>query len=210
MGESKIGPSDVTGIGTGLASAKAQASPRQELLAGYLSRCAEGDQSALAALYDETSRLVYAMALRILHEPADAEEVTLDVYMQAWRTARSYSDKRGNVGTWLVMLARSRAIDRLRSRQSRAAREDQLPERAEFPSPDPTPEQSTESNLQRQKVQSALKSLPPEQREALELAVFSGLTHYELAAKLNQPLGTVKTRVRQGMIKIREFLAEPA
>jgi RNA polymerase sigma-70 factor (ECF subfamily) len=205
-----MGSSDVTNTGTGLASAKAETTSRQVVWASYLSRCAAGDQSALAALYDETSRLVYATALRVLREPADAEEVTLDVYMQAWRNARSYSEKRANVGTWLVMLARSRSIDRLRSRQSRATREDALPDHLEIPCPNPTPEQSTESNLRRQKVRSALDSLPPEQREVLELAVFSGLTHYELAEKLNQPLGTVKTRVRQGMIKIREFLTEPA
>lgn len=210
MPESKPAPAHVTNTGTGYATARAEATSRQIAWVSYVNRCATGDQSALAALYDETSRLVYAMALRILHEPADAEEITLDVYMQVWRNARTYTDKRGNVGTWLVMLARSRAIDRLRSRQSRANREDLLPEHAEFPCPNPTPEQSTESSLQRQRVQSALASLPPEQREALELAVFSGLTHYELAAKLNQPLGTVKTRVRQGMIKIREFLLEPA
>ncbi|HLX44673.1 MAG TPA: sigma-70 family RNA polymerase sigma factor [Bryobacteraceae bacterium] len=210
MVESNSGPSHVSGIGTGVASAKAESASRQTALAGYLSRCAAGDQSALAALYDETSRLVYSMALRVLSQPSDAEEVTLDVYMQVWRSARAYTDKRGNVGTWLVMLARSRAIDRLRSRQSRASREELLPEHIEFPSPDPTPEQSTEASRQREKVRSALASLPPEQREALELAVFSGLTHYELAAKLNQPLGTVKTRVRQGMIKVRQFLMEPA
>jgi len=210
MGESKLGPSHVTGTGAGIASARTENASRQLAWAGYVDRCAAGDQSALAALYDETGRLVYTMALRILHEPADAEEVALDVYLQVWRNARTYSEKRGNVATWLIMLARSRAIDRLRARQSRATREDPLPEGIEFTSTGPTPEQSTESSLQRQRVHSALNSLPPEQREALELAVFSGLTHYELAAKLNQPLGTVKTRVRQGMIKVREFLTEPA
>ena len=122
MDESNNERSHVSGIGTGVASAKAESASRQAALAGYLIRCAAGDQSALAALYDETNRLVYSMALRILSEPADAEEITLDVYLQVWRTARTYTDKRGNVGTWLVMLARSRAIDRLRSRQSRANR----------------------------------------------------------------------------------------
>lgn len=209
MDESRNGPAGVTSTGTGVASAKAESFSRQMALAGYLNRCAAGDQSAFAALYDETNRLVYSMALRILSEPADAEEVTLDVYMQVWRSAKTYTEKRGNVGTWLVMLARSRAIDRLRSRQSRATREETIPEHSEFPSLDPTPEQSTEANRQSQRVRSALASLPPEQREALELAVFSGLTHYELAAKLNQPLGTVKTRIRQGMMKLREFLMEP-
>jgi len=210
MDESNVGPANVVGTGTGFASARAESVSRQAVWAGYVNRCAAGDQSALAALYDETSRLVYAMALRFLNEPADAEEVTLDVYMQVWRNAASYNDKRANVDTWLVMLARSRAIDRLRSRKIRTSREDPIPDRAEFPSSHPTPEESTESSLQRERIRLALSSLPPEQRQALELAVFSGLTHHELAATLKQPLGTVKTRVRQGMIKIRAFLKEPA
>lgn len=87
----------------------------------YLRRIAEGDQSALAALYDESSRLVYATALRILQGPDDAEEVTMDVYMQVWRGAKDYRDQRGSVAAWLVMLARSRAIDRLRSRDPEPA-----------------------------------------------------------------------------------------
>jgi RNA polymerase sigma-70 factor (ECF subfamily) len=189
---------------------KAENASRQLVWADYLGRCATGDQSALAALYDETSRLVYSVALGVLREPADAEEVTLDVFMQVWRKPQTYSDKRSNVGTWLVMLARSRAIDRLRSRQSRIGREDLLDDLVRIPSPTPDPEQETESSFQRRRVRSALDALPPEQRQTLELALFSGLTHMELAARLNQPLGTVKTRVRQGMIKVREFLMEPA
>jgi RNA polymerase sigma-70 factor (ECF subfamily) len=173
-------------------------------------RCAAGDQSALAALYDESNRLVYTMALRILRDTADAEEITLDVYMQAWKTAGGYSGDRGSVGTWLVMLARTRAIDRLRARESRTRLEDPLPEQTQFPATTPSPEQIAQGSGQRKRVVSALESLTPEQRQAVELAVFSGFTHSELAVRLKQPLGTVKTRVRQGMMKLRATLGELA
>jgi RNA polymerase sigma-70 factor, ECF subfamily len=173
----------------------------------YMQRSAEGDQGAFASLYDASRQLVYSTVLRILREPADAEEVTLDVYMQAWRNAKGYSDRRGSVGSWLVMLARSRAIDRVRSRASRSKREEPL-EQYQFSATGPGPERQTEMSQHRRKVVHALDTLPPEQREVIELAFFSGLTHAELATQLNQPLGTVKTRVRQGMIKIRELLVE--
>jgi RNA polymerase sigma-70 factor (ECF subfamily) len=106
------------------------------------------------------------------------------------------------------MLARSRAIDRLRSRASRKRREEPFQEFAQFRSTEPGPDHEIEISQRRRRVVSALDTLPPEQREVIELAFFSGLTHTELATQLNQPLGTVKTRVRQGMIKIRELLVE--
>ena len=188
MGESKIGD--------------------QSVWSHYMERSAGGDQAAFALLYDATRRLVYGTALRILGEPADAEEVTLDVYLQVWRNAKDYAGQRGTVGAWLVMLARSRAIDRLRSRASRKRREEPFQEFAQFRSTEPGPDHEIEISQRRRRVVSALNTLPPEQREVIELAFFSGLTHTELATQLNQPLGTVKTRVRQGMIKIRELLVE--
>ena len=201
MGESGTGPSRVS---------PQRRSSEQSAWSHYLQRSAKGDQSALTALYDESSRLVYATALRILQGSHDAEEVTMDVYMQVWRGAKDYNEQRGSVAAWLVMLARSRAIDRLRSRESRTRREEPLKDFTEFRSTTPGPEQVTEATQHRRRVLVALEVLPPEQREVVELAFFSGFTHSELAIRLNQPLGTVKTRVRQGMIKLREFLAEPA
>ncbi|MBZ5606069.1 MAG: sigma-70 family RNA polymerase sigma factor [Acidobacteriia bacterium] len=189
---------------------RSEAAVKQAAWAAYIERCARGDQAALGALYDETSRVIYGIALRMLGEPADAEEVTLDVYSQAWRSAGSYSDRRGSVATWLVMLARSRAIDRLRSKACRARIEEPIPKSADYASPIPGPEEEIEWNRQRRRVQAAIDSLPAEQKQALDLAVFSGLTHTELAAALNQPLGTVKSRVRLGMMKIREVLGESA
>jgi RNA polymerase sigma-70 factor (ECF subfamily) len=174
----------------------------------YVERSAGGDQGAFASLYDASRNLVYSTALRILGEPADAEEVTLDVYMQVWRNAKDYSPQRGSVAAWLVLQARSRAIDRARSRSTRTRREEPFDQGAQFRSADPGPESETEALQRRRRVVVALDTLPPEQRQVIELAFFSGLTHTELAAHLDQPLGTVKTRVRQGMIKIRELLVE--
>ena len=210
MKQSKIGPSSVKGSGAGSASGAARQKSAQAGWQGLVERCAAGDQSALAALYDESNRLVYTMALRIVRDTADAEEITLDVYMQAWKTAGGYSGDRGSVGTWLVMLARTRAIDRLRARESRTRLEDPLPEQTQFPATTPSPEQIAQGSGQRKRVVSALESLTPEQRQAVELAVFSGFTHSELAVRLKQPLGTVKTRVRQGMMKLRATLGELA
>jgi RNA polymerase sigma-70 factor (ECF subfamily) len=174
----------------------------------YIQRSATGDQSALAALYDESSHLVHTMALRILKNPADAEEVTLDVYMRVWNGAQSYRDERGTVGAWLVTLARNKAIDRLRSRGSRTRLEEPMPDHTELRSSGLDPEQEAQTTRSEQRVVNAMQSLPHEQREVLELAIFSGLTHSELALRLNQPLGTVKTRIRQGMMKLRVSLGE--
>lgn len=173
---------------------------------GYVARMADGDQSSLAALYDESSRLVYSMVLRIVRKAEDAEEVTLDVFTQAWRSAASYDASRGSVAAWLVTLARSRAIDRLRARASREEYERPLPDLFDLPTAQPTPERETEAAQRRQRVVAALSTLSPEERELVQLAFFAGLTHSELAAHLRKPLGTVKTRIRAGMMKLREQL----
>jgi RNA polymerase sigma-70 factor, ECF subfamily len=172
----------------------------------YVERSAGGDQSAMAALYDESSRLVHSVAMRVLGDQADADEVTLDVYTQVWKTAATYEASRGSVTAWLVMLARSRALDRARSRGSRSKHETPLPESYEFHDYAATPEKATEFNLRRTRIASALNSLPHEQRELVQLAFFDGMSHSELAEKLGQPLGTVKTRIRSGILKLREQL----
>jgi RNA polymerase sigma-70 factor (ECF subfamily) len=172
----------------------------------YISAAAAGKQEALASLYDESSRLVYSIAFRILNNAEDAEEVTLEVYAQIWRQAGDYSSERGTPSTWLVMLARSRALDRVRSRDTRRHRETPLDEVAAARSPEDPPEQAAFLSQRRTIVRTAMMELAPEQREAIELSFFSGLTHTELAEKLGQPLGTVKTRIRLGMIKLRQSL----
>jgi RNA polymerase sigma-70 factor, ECF subfamily len=186
----------------------ADRSAREAAWASYVRRCAESDQSALGALYDESSRHVYGVVLSVLRDSSDAEEVTLDVYSQVWRSAALYSTQRGSVVAWLLTLARSRAIDRLRSRLNRNNRETALDESASFSfaSSGATPEESTAAMQVRRRIQGALDLLPRDQREAVELAYFSGMSHSELAAHLGLPLGTVKTRIRMGMMKLREEL----
>jgi len=176
----------------------------------YISAIAQADGEALGRLYDGTHPLVYGLVLRVLGDVADAEEVTLDVYTQVWKTAASFDRSRGTVSAWLVTLARSRAIDRLRSGATRRQREQTLGDWFDAPAAGVTPEDASLLGQQQRLVRRALATLVPEQREAIELAFFSGLSHSELAAKLGQPLGTVKTRIRLGMMKLRELLGRHA
>lgn len=171
-----------------------------------MARIAKGDENSLAILYDATHRAIYGVALRVLTNSEDAEEVTLDVYNQVWRTARSFEPGRGTVMAWLLTLARTRSLDKLRARASRQRNVDQLGVQFDMPSGAATPEEQSASSQQRAIVLSALGKLPPEQREALELAYFQGLSHVELAERLGEPLGTVKTRIRLGMMKLRDHL----
>lgn len=184
------------------------ASARDERLADQaaLTRLARGDQNALAELYDRHARSIYSLALRILRERADAEDIVQEVFAQAWNQAGRFDTSRGAVAAWLLMMARSRAIDRLRSRRSRpeTASDAAVVERM----PDAAVRQDLQllSSEQVELVKSALNGLPPPQREALELAYYEGLTHTEIADRLAEPLGTVKTRIRQAVIKLRESL----
>ncbi len=166
---------------------------------------ADGDHEGLAALYDLFGARLYSLALRMLRDTSDAEEVVQDVFAQAWRTAARYDSGRGTVPAWLLVMTRSRALDRLRSR--RAA------DRA-IPSTDTDPDILPDAGLRQDLVaindeqaaglRRALDELPGDQRSAIELAFFEGLTHPEVAARLAQPLGTVKTRIRLGLTKLRE------
>jgi RNA polymerase sigma-70 factor (ECF subfamily) len=180
--------------------------PRDGAWTQYIERAASGDEEALAGLYDESGGLVYSTALRILGNEADAEEVTLEVYSQVWRCAPDFDRNRGAAGAWLAMLARSRAIDRLRSGAARRAKEREMPESRDFSDPGILPDEAGAASEQRRMIQAALGALSPEQREIVELAYFSGLSHSELAARLGQPLGTVKTRIRLAMMRLRKLL----
>jgi RNA polymerase sigma-70 factor (ECF subfamily) len=172
---------------------------------------AQGRQEALAKLYDETAPVLNGLLLRILDLPQDAEEVLLDVYMKAWRNAGSYTPDRGSVQAWLFTIARSVAIDRVRQRRARPST---LP--LEFQgvteplSSDQSPEQQSAASQRRRKVQLLLNELPPEQRDVVMLAFYGGLTHSELAGRLGQPLGTVKSRIRMGLTHLRSRLEESA
>jgi RNA polymerase sigma-70 factor, ECF subfamily len=170
---------------------------------------AAGSQDALTLLYDETSGLLFALALRLLDSRADAEEVVLDVYKQIWRSAGSFDASRGNVVGWLTLLTRSRAIDRLRQAKSRRAWELPFENMSEPQGSTPAPEAQLMFHEEGKLVRRALGELVPEQREAIELAFFRGLTHAEVAEKLGVPLGTIKTRIRTGMQRLRKSL-EPS
>ena len=168
---------------------------------------AQGDQAALATLYDRTSPQVFGLAFKILNNREAAEEVTLDVYTQVWRQAHTYDRARGAPGAWLMMLARTRAIDRFRAGAAEYGRVESLDAAQLFASDEDTPEQDVEGQERRKFVQQALEVLASEQRQAIALAYFYGLSQSEIAEKLQVPLGTVKTRMRLGMIKLREALA---
>jgi RNA polymerase sigma-70 factor (ECF subfamily) len=150
---------------------------------------------------------VYGLCLRILGDAADAEEVTLDVFTQAWRQAARYDAARGQPLTWLLTLAHSRAIDRLRSRSGVRKREQALDEAADFASALSDPEASSAAAQRARCVRQALAVLSAEQRQVIELAYFEGLTHVEIAERIRLPLGTAKSRIRLAMNKLRETLA---
>ncbi|WP_394766458.1 sigma-70 family RNA polymerase sigma factor [uncultured Paludibaculum sp.] len=193
--------SPVFAVGTGTGQ------ERETVWRGWLRRAAEGDREAFAELYDATSGLVYSLVLRILGNPADAEEVTLDVYVQAWRHAGRFDEARGGVAAWLATIGRSRALDRYRSHGARQKRESG-PVHEESPSEEPSPERLTSMSEDRRVVAEALKALPADQRQVIELAYFQGLSQSEMAGHLGLPLGTVKTRVRLGMMCLRERILE--
>jgi RNA polymerase sigma-70 factor (ECF subfamily) len=170
-----------------------------------LQEIGSGDSEALTRLYRDTSPMLYGVALRMLGNPADAEEVVLDVYQQVWRSAANYDSSRSRVLWWLSMVTRSRAMDRLRMNRRRLQMETPVEELPEFPTGDQSPEAQVMDD-DRKRIQMALAALPAEQRKPLELAYFSDLTHVEIAAKLGTPLGTIKTRIRTAMRTLKETL----
>ena len=181
-------------------------SSSQHKLGSLVLRVAERDQLAMTALYDASYRIVFGLLLRILNEPSIAEEVLLDVYMQVWRQADSYDEGRGSPLAWMLTIARSRAIDRLRSSRQESSKRDLFDSLEDRARSDVDLEAAAEIAEMQAKVRAALSELPIEQREVIELAYFSGLSHSEIALQLSQPLGTVKTRTRLGMMKLRTTL----
>ncbi len=176
-------------------------------------RMARGDETALAELYDRHASKVYAVARAVVGESADADEVTTDVFVHAWRSAGAYDAGRGAVAAWLFTLARSRSLDRVRSRSRRSARIERAAamDGGSFAVPvsgaGPDPERGPEMSELRGRVGAALADLPEAQRRAIELAYFEGLSQREIAERLDEPLGTVKTRIRSAMQKLRDALA---
>ena len=173
--------------------------------AELLHAIARGDEQALAALYDRYRLILFGLVMRILHSREEAEDVLQELLLQVWKRASDFDEARGRPFTWLVTLARSRAIDRLRSL---GARDRATTESVRDAGPEPWSDAADDAIRSEQSkiVRQALAELPEEQRQALLLAYFEGLTQTEIAARLGAPLGTVKTRMRSGMIKLRELL----
>ena len=172
-----------------------------------LRRVAAGDLQAMSDFYDQTATPLFSVALRILGDAGEAQEVIQDVFVQIWEKASTFDALLGSAFHWALSIARHRAIDRARSRERRARLVMQLQESgaAEL-APATAPDADTAGAEDAAAVRAALTSLPPDQRQAIELAFFAGLTHPEIAEALRQPLGTIKARIRRGLLKMRESL----
>ena len=173
-----------------------------EALVALAARC---EQSALAELYDRYGRTAYGLALRVLRDQALAEDAVQEAFLSLWRGASRFIPERGKASTWILTLVHRRAVDLVRREERRRA--DTL-EHAPEPTGGAVDEQAW-LRLQRERVQSALRQLPDQQREAIELAYYGGFTQSELAERLGQPLGTIKSRMFAGLARLRELLAEP-
>lgn len=169
---------------------------------------ARGDKTAMAALYDQLSGPLHALAYRMLGDATEAQDLTHDIFLQLWRTAASYEPGRGTVFSWAATLTRNRAIDRIRSRQRRSEiLSTAAPELQ--PAPPAGGDDSAAALGQHEQsavVRAALAELAPDQQQAIELAFFSGLTQQEIAARLKEPLGTIKARIRRGLLKLKDRL----
>lgn len=176
-----------------------------------LARVVKGDQQAFSQLYDYSSTLLFTLAVRILGNREEAAELLQEVYLEVWRKVSRYDVGRGTPIAWLVTLTKSRAIDRLRAKASRGYRATNPLEAgtaAQVADPGPNPLETQADQELRMAVGTAVAGLPQAQQQAIELAYYEGLSHTEIAARLNQPLGTVKTRIKLGMSRLRESLQQ--
>ena len=193
-----------------LPTARQLASEANAFDAELMGRVRARDANALRALYDRHSSMVYGLGLRILRDPAEAEDLAQDVFLHLWRRADLFDGARGVFLGWLVSLVRNRAIDRLRARRTNAQKTDAFEvERQADPAPRANdPNETAYASELRIAVTKALATLPEAQRSALELAYYGGLSHSEIAEKLETPLGTIKARIRQGMLRMRDLLGD--
>lgn len=176
-----------------------------DAIAEALRSCATGDQSAMATLYDLTSAKVYGLALRVLRNPAHAEEVTQEIYVEAWQRSDTFQPGRGSALSWLLTITHRRAVDRVRSAEASAKRDQAYG--ADDPAASPVdPADQAVATIEAERVRGALTSLTDTQRQAVELAYYDGLTHREVAHALDVPLGTAKARIRDGLIRLRSAL----
>ncbi|MEP6959220.1 MAG: sigma-70 family RNA polymerase sigma factor [Nitrospirota bacterium] len=172
-----------------------------------IAKTAQGDHEAFSRLYDQSSPQIYGLILRMVNHPQIAEEVAMDVYVQVWKQAQSYDVNRGTAMGWLLAIARTRAIDQLRSGKLKRTSSTRIEDIAKVAFVGASPEEQSSERQRADLVRKALASLPFEQRESLILAYFDGYSQSEISVKLGLPLGTVKTRIRVGMMKLRTVLA---
>lgn len=173
-----------------------------EALAQALTQCAAGDETAFEKVYDMTSAKLYGLACRVLKDRAQAEEVCQEVYLEIWRRSADFDPSRGSALGWMLTIAHRRAVDRVRASVAATRRDQTYQNLIVEPTEDVTATAATES-IQAQQVRRTLETLPQLQREAIHLAYFDGLTHTEVARALNLPLGTAKTRIRDGLHRLR-------
>ena len=197
----------LTAVGEVTASGQATASG--QVLADLLRRCSRGDEAAFAELYDATSRRLFSLVLRIVRDHAMSEEVTQEVYLDVWRTSSRFDPSRGSALSWLMTIAHRTAVDRVRSSEASRRRDDTHAATHQDVDFDTTAE-AAQASLEAQRVRRALATLTDAQRAAVELAYLGGYTHTEVATLLDLPLGTAKTRIRDGLIRLRDTLGVPA
>lgn len=170
-----------------------------------LTRVAAGDKQAFAELYDATAPRIYGLVKRLLIDPAQAEEVTQEIYLEVWQTATRYKPERGSAMSWMLTMAHRRAVDRIRASQASRDRDSRIGIRDYDREYDQVAEH-VEITMEGARVKRALQGLTELQRQAVELAYYGGLSHSEIAAELHVPVGTVKTRIRDGMIRLRDAM----
>jgi RNA polymerase sigma-70 factor (ECF subfamily) len=183
---------------------------RGSIDAELIARMAKGDRGAFAQLYDRFSRPLYSTAVRVLNDAKEAEDVVQEVFLALWEKASAFEAERGTAFSWAVTLTRNRSIDRIRMRKRRSELlAASAPEDLGYLSSAETADSADDLSLKEKSraVRAAVAALPTEQQKALELAFFSGLTQQEIAAKLSEPLGTIKARIRRGLLKLRETLS---
>jgi RNA polymerase sigma-70 factor (ECF subfamily) len=181
------------------------AAESESTLEALLGQVARGDESAFEEVYDHASSAVFGLIRRVLRDPAQAEEVTQEVFVEVWRSATRFDAQKGSARSWILMMAHRRAVDRVRSAQARHDREDSVAAREQVRVFDEVAEE-VELRLEQQQVHRCLGSLTELQRESVTLAFYGGYTYPEVATLLGAPLGTVKTRMRDGLIRLRDCL----
>jgi RNA polymerase sigma-70 factor (ECF subfamily) len=174
-------------------------------LVELLKACGRGDQAAFAMLYDATSSRIFGLAVRVVRDPAQAEEVAQEAFLEIWRSSGRFDPAKGSPLGWLLTIAHRKAVDRVRSAEAATRRDETYHQQNLAVDHDSTAEAATAS-LEARRVRAALDSLTPAQREALELAYFGGYTHTEVATMLDLPVGTAKTRIRDGLIRLRDTM----